>query len=445
MSRKIRAVVIAAQQEEVAPFLSLLQSGGVPRALRVPTPVGHVWESSSSKGKIVVVQCGIGQAAAASSLTWVLSRYTPKTVMMIGTAGGLSENVHIGDIVIGTNYAYATADATAFGYVIGQVPGQPETFKGHEATIAAASTLPAPARGAYHCGLMLSSDAFVGGHNIGAIRKNFPEALSTDMESTACAQVAHVFKVPYAAVRCISDNCDPNAADVYSMSLNQAARQSAEVALQILDDMVHPVAVGPVQRFTKETLTLGLLYVLARVHHLESGDLRLITPEEREAMKVLLEEERQPELEDILQRIAGARRAITDDPNLTLTAKQYDAERALITDEASLARGRGRLAWPPTSQTIIKRFNGYWNDALLQTGIHAQSGRKRGGLKFTDADCVLALRSFASWAARMGTTPSYQAYQEWATQIRHTNKVPSGAAVRQRYGSWSAATRAANI
>lgn len=445
MSRKIRAVVIGAQHEEVTPFLSLLHSGGAPRAIRLPSPIGHVWESSSSKGKIVVAQCGIGQAAAASMLTWVLSKYTPKTVVMIGTAGGLGENVHIGDVVIGTDYAYATADATAFGYVIGQVPGQPETFKGNKAVIDGGHELPIPARGEYHFGLMLSSDTFVGGHNIGSIREHFPQALSTDMESTACAQVAHAFKVPYAAIRCISDNCDPNAADVYSMSLNQASRRSAEVALRILDEMVHPVAVGPAQRFTKRTLTLGLLYVLSRVKNIGDGDIRLITPEEREAMEALLEEERKSELNAILLRIAGARQAIADDPNLTLTAKQYDAERARITEEASLARGRGRLAWPPTSQTIIKRFNGYWNDALSQTGIHAQSGRKRGGLKFTDADCVAALRSFAAWAARMGTTPSYQAYQEWAAQIRHTAIVPSGAAVRQRYGSWSAATRAANI
>ena len=146
-----------------------------------------------------------------------------------------------------------------------------------------------------------------------------------------------------------------------------------------------------------------------------------------------------------LSLIAASRKAIAEDPTVTLTAKQYDSERADLARQLGLSTGRGQLAWPPTSQTIIKRFNGYWNDALSKVGMRLQSGRKRGGLKFSDHDYVAALRTFATWSAKQGISPSYKAYQQWIKDTDRRGAVPSGAAIRQRFGSWRAAAHEAQI
>lgn len=40
--------------------------------------------------------------------------------------------MNVGDLVVGTQFRYADADATAFGYAPGQVPGMPESFTAAE-------------------------------------------------------------------------------------------------------------------------------------------------------------------------------------------------------------------------------------------------------------------------------------------------------------------------
>ena len=39
-----------------------------------------------------------------------------------GSAGGIGEGLHVGDVVFSTGAAYHDADATAFGYLPGQLP-----------------------------------------------------------------------------------------------------------------------------------------------------------------------------------------------------------------------------------------------------------------------------------------------------------------------------------
>ena len=131
------------------------------------------------------------------------------------------------------------------------------------------------------------------------------------------------------------------------------------------------------------------------------------------------------------------------DPDLVVISR-IDDERVRLAERYQVDTGRGQLLWPPTSQTIIKRFNGYWNDALSHVGFRVQTGRKRGGLKFSDQDYLNALRNFATWASRQSISPSYKAYQAWVKECGDA-KVPSGAAIRQRFGSWRTATQQANI
>ena len=42
----------------------------------------------------------------------------------------MARGINVGDVLIGENYTYTDADATAFGYSRGQVPGMPESYDG---------------------------------------------------------------------------------------------------------------------------------------------------------------------------------------------------------------------------------------------------------------------------------------------------------------------------
>lgn len=434
---RIRAIVIAAQDEEIRPVLDALTAMATKPA-KLACPIASAWVAASTHGNILIMRTGIGLVATANALGWAMARFTPKVVLSTGSAGGLAPDIKVGDVVVGTEYAYGNADATAFGYTRGQVPGQPPRFTGATELLK-------------HCtldlrmGLMLAGDSFITAKNIGPMREDFPDALTTDMETTAAAQVCKAWDVPFISIRCVSDLCGPSADEDYHMELDHASEASARAAIDVLTYLAEPGPTGPTQRFSEDSLTAALLLIFASVNKLTEGDPTKVPAPLRDAIRDHISAEHEYLITPTLGLIAAARAAIEEDPNLTLTAKQYDSERQKLTARMGLNTGRGQLAWPPTSQTIIKRFNGYWNDALSKVGLRVQSGRKRGGLKFSDQDYVQALRTFSTWSAKRGMAPSYKAYQQWIKDTERQGQVPSGAAIRQRFGSWRSAAEEAQI
>ena len=193
--------------------------------------------------ELVLVRSGIGLVAAASALATALTRLAPAVVLSAGTTGGLGREVEVGDVCVSTTLAYTDADATAFGYAHGQTPGQPAVFEADAAVLARVEEVgPAALRAStassggarIRAGQMLAGNSFVTAANVGRARELFPGAVSTDMESTALAQVAASAGIPFASVRGVSDLCGPEAGQDFHIGAHEAAARSAAVVLAVL-------------------------------------------------------------------------------------------------------------------------------------------------------------------------------------------------------------------
>ncbi|MHB1063261.1 MAG: 5'-methylthioadenosine/S-adenosylhomocysteine nucleosidase [Georgenia sp.] len=233
----VDAVVVGAMAEEVAPFEELAASSAVADVGRLLT-VGAT--------RLLVVRSGIGLVNAAAALVRALGAVAPRAVVSTGSAGGLAAATEVGDVVVGTTYTYASADATAFGYERGQVPGMPPAYAGDETLLAAARasgptvpTVSTGAAGTLRTGQMVSGDSFVTAVNVDAVRAGFPDALSTDMETTALAQVAFGYGLPFLSVRGISDLCGPAADQDFHLAVAEVAARAARVVLAVLGAETH--------------------------------------------------------------------------------------------------------------------------------------------------------------------------------------------------------------
>ena len=193
--------------------------------------------------ELVLVRSGIGLVAAASALATALTRLAPAVVLSAGTTGGLGREVEVGDVCVSTTLAYTDADATAFGYAHGQTPGQPAVFEADTAVLARVEEVgPAALRAStassggarIRAGQMLAGNSFVTAANVGRARELVPGAVSTDMESTALAQVATSAGIPFASVRGVSDLCGPEAGQDFHIGAHEAAARSAAVVLAAL-------------------------------------------------------------------------------------------------------------------------------------------------------------------------------------------------------------------
>ena len=81
---------------------------------------------------------------------------------------------------------------------------------------------------------MLAGNSFITAANAGRARELFPEAVSTDMESTALAQVCAGAEVPFVSVRGVSDLCGPQAGQDFHIGVEEAATRSAAVVIAVL-------------------------------------------------------------------------------------------------------------------------------------------------------------------------------------------------------------------
>ncbi|WP_083404603.1 MULTISPECIES: 5'-methylthioadenosine/S-adenosylhomocysteine nucleosidase [unclassified Curtobacterium] len=224
------AVVIAAMSEEVAAFASLFDGTPV-----LDGPVGghddhHLLEIDGAT--VAVRRSGIGFTNATATVAHCFHDYGPGVpVISVGTAGGLMHGVAIGDVVVGDRYVNLNADATAFGYALGQVPGMPTGYAPDDRLLALARDADTGDR--VLAATIGSSEVFVTEGRARLLRDAFPTVAAVDMESAAIAQFAHVHDMPFVSVRCISDLCAPDG-DEFREHLDDAAARAARVVHDIV-------------------------------------------------------------------------------------------------------------------------------------------------------------------------------------------------------------------
>ena len=232
--------------EELAPFLAATEPAKIDQVGMEQLQLGHaaVYARVLDDYPVLLVRSKIGGTNAAAALTSVISLVSkqPRLVVSAGTAGGLKSGIAVGDVCVSTTLAYTDAHATAFGYVRGQLPGMPATYSSDDVArdmaLAASPALnaatPTSANAKIYSGQMLAGNSFVTAANVGDTRIAFPEAISTDMESTPLAQVCEAYSLPFISVRGVSDLCGPEAGEDFHIGVDEAAARSAAVVTQLV-------------------------------------------------------------------------------------------------------------------------------------------------------------------------------------------------------------------
>lgn len=216
------AVIACAMKEEAAPFLDVLE--GTRLGAEIPGISGPLWDGRLGSIPVRLAVTGIGLTNAAVAATLLLQD-RDSLYVLAGTCGGLGEEVGLGEVVAGVESKYLHADAVAFGYQLGQIPGMPPVYS----SPFAGESLPAA-----HVGLVLSGNSFVTADNVKETRDQFPRALSVDMETAAAAQTCLKLGREWISLRAVSDLCGPKAGEDFHIGLDQAAKASKDAVVALL-------------------------------------------------------------------------------------------------------------------------------------------------------------------------------------------------------------------
>lgn len=222
--------IICAMEEEIKELLEHLtekkeqQIGGT-----------EFYTGNINQTEVVLVRCGIGKVQAAITTAFLIVNFKVDAVINSGSAGGIGDGLHVGELVLSTGAAYHDANATAFGYKMGQLPQQPQIYPADQQLVDKIAVAAQKTGLETRQGLVVSGDQFIAdSQEIARIKQIYPEALCCEMEGGAVAQTAYQFKTPFAIIRAMSDVGDEDAGQSFDEFIIDAGKRSAQMILNLL-------------------------------------------------------------------------------------------------------------------------------------------------------------------------------------------------------------------
>lgn len=228
----MKVAIIGAMEEEVTILREAMN------VTSVQTIAGSEFTEGTLHGvETVLLRSGIGKVNAAMTTAVLIHAFKPDVLINTGSAGGLSPELEVGDVVVSTEVRHHDVDVTAFGYEYGQVPQLPPAFLADEALVEIAKAASESVGDGIKTvtGLIATGDSFMNDPaRVADIAGRFTGLQAVEMEAAAIAQVAHQFGVPFVVIRALSDIAGKESSISFEQFLPKAGLHSAELVMKIV-------------------------------------------------------------------------------------------------------------------------------------------------------------------------------------------------------------------
>lgn len=226
--------IIGAMSEELEILLKEMQLEKKERKARMEFNYGTLWGK-----KVVAVVCGIGKVNAAVCAQILATDYKVDTIINVGIAGGIGENIYPGDLVIANSLVQHDMDTTAFGDKVGQIPRLDTfDFKCDEKLV----------KLAFECsqkvtdhksfmGRIATGDQFIADvEKIRWLNSEF-QAIACEMEGGSIAHVCYLNSIPFVVIRSISDNANNGAHMDFEKFTSIAVKNSTNILREMIKNL----------------------------------------------------------------------------------------------------------------------------------------------------------------------------------------------------------------
>ena len=200
-----------------------------------------VYKGKISGHDIILVQSGVGKANAALCTQYIIDNFKPDYIINTGVAGGIGDNLSVGDIVVGQSLVQYDFDASVLGYAKGYMctghdKDKPTMFYSDETLIKAfeKAIKKSVPEVKIHKGIIATGDCFISDTNKKKEIKETFNALAVEMEGAAIAQASYMNSVPCLIIRALSDLADGTATE----SLSEFETKMAEVSSSAISVLI---------------------------------------------------------------------------------------------------------------------------------------------------------------------------------------------------------------
>ena len=224
--------IIFAMQEELKELLNLLN---LEREYSVFDL--KFYECKLLDLKCILVESGIGKVNAARTTQILIDNMQVDCVFNIGVAGGVSNLLSVGDIVIGDKLVQHDFDITAFNHSKGYIPNVGTFIKCDDYLVYLAKMISNRLNYNVLRGTIASGDIFCTDSKMSEkINKKF-NALCVEMEGASVSQVCYLSHIPHLIIRCISDTPNNNNVITYEEFLESSSKNVAVLMFNILKEI----------------------------------------------------------------------------------------------------------------------------------------------------------------------------------------------------------------
>lgn len=214
------------------------------------------FEGTLKGQKVVLLKAGIGKVNAAYSTAILTANFKLDSLIFTGVAGGLHPDIFPGDIVIAENmvqYDFGKLEAGTFETWptrnLAKNNGKNPLYLPVDSILFAQSKKASKRihleslenrTPQFFMGTIATGDTFVSDAAKAKVLYTDFNALATEMEGAAVAQICTMLDIPYIVIRSCSDNANTQAHSDYFKFAKVAAVNSSQLVLALLENYKAP-------------------------------------------------------------------------------------------------------------------------------------------------------------------------------------------------------------
>lgn len=221
--------ILCAGDTELAPFLEHMKGQQITKKAMLKFHTGTI-----NHVNVSAVYSGVCKVNAAIAAQLLIDMFHVDLIINAGTAGGMKEGVQLFDTVISERVIYhdvADDILTDFHPWL-----KSNYFLADQELCAIARAYSRTSKHPVLFGTMVTGEQFIEDEKREEINQKF-DPLSTDMETAGVAHVCYVNRIPFLAVRTITDTVTHQGIETFDQNCEAASEISAEIVLGILGQL----------------------------------------------------------------------------------------------------------------------------------------------------------------------------------------------------------------
>ena len=225
--------IMGAMREEIEPILELVDevSG------EVDYGNNKYYKAKYNGMELVIAYSKIGKVNSALTASTMIEKFGIEMLLFSGVAGGINENLKIGDLIIATKLCQHDLDITAFGHPFGYVPESKVFVETDEKLNKIAKNVADKLNLKLIDGVIATGDQFIANNEKKEWIKTTFNADALEMEGASVGFVCDALGVPFFVLRAISDTADMDAGFDFDKFLEGSAKNSAEFLIKMLEEI----------------------------------------------------------------------------------------------------------------------------------------------------------------------------------------------------------------